>query len=161
MDEPTYNYKMYYNQGIEEELVNILEKMKPVTLIIKNKGNTKEQNIFSDYINDNYYHISKPNIYLRKDYFLNQKYIVQQYDHSYNYYEYDEDKGMYKSTPIDEQKIKECMPILFASIVTDYNISGCEIKKIDNKKFWHWFILKEKPMHTKKAITNKNENQKI
>lgn len=61
-------HKIYCQELLQNEQIDILEKLKPLILVLENKPD--EQNAFIDYVNANYY--DDEMLYMRKDYFKRQ-----------------------------------------------------------------------------------------
>lgn len=157
MNKEIYNYCIQYQESIYEKLVEILDELKPITLRIYDIPKSYT-NIFTTYIDDNYHFVSPLNLYLHKDYFQNKSYIYKyfHYRHYHIYHVYDEKTKSYTSTEIDPLNIRNLLPSLLVNENEDNESNDYEMIKIDHCiDHKHTFILKEKTIRTKKAVTTK------
>lgn len=155
MNKELYYYRIQYQEFVHEKLLEIVDMLKPITLVIDDIPDSN--NIFTTYINDNYYYTPSLRLYSRKDYFPRNGYIYKDYDtlgyYDYHYYEYNGETKKENSVQVDKKKLQSFLPILAISKFDNNELDGEIIKINYNGK--SILILKEKPIRTKKAVTTK------
>lgn len=173
MNGHTPYYKIYYLPEIDEELIYILEKLRPLILVIENKP-TDNTNIFIDYVNTNYYYVETTNIHSRKDYFDDNRYI-EPYLGSHEtlkfYYRPYDNETRGRAIKIKQEQLDNMNHIICLSrrdittSPTNLNIDNFIIFKLpENIITSHGFtrsvyIFSKRQNRTKKAI-NQHDNNK-
>lgn len=159
-----YYYSCVYLPEIDQELINFLEQIKPITLEItqstsSSSSNASEQNYsqtFEDFINDNYYYNPNHRIYLSKKYFCNADYICKTHGTNfvitYYYCKFNQEKLMYDRSAINENQISDMTPILFVTGRCWSLPHGYDTVLIKEDVYRIHIITKKKGSYTKKAV---------
>lgn len=105
-------YKLTYYHEVEDEQIIILNKLKPLVIVVKNIINTTCK--LAKYLEDNYYHNVKLKLYTLKNYFKNNCYISISMDYGdlgYTYYKSIEGQS-YHGSIISKADIIALAPVI-------------------------------------------------
>lgn len=143
---PVINYYVvHYLPEIEETIIELLQKIEPLTLEIVATTITKEySDTFEKFLDMNYYYIIRLDLYCSKQYFHNANFIreknfyVSRHEDppnlnltvTYTFNKFNTVNLNYHPEKIDVAEIKYYTPIILLADNVLTNIDGCEILKI-------------------------------
>lgn len=147
---PLYHYVIDYNKNIESELIDILKKIKPLTIEVRNLP-YNATNIFATYLTNKYCYNTYVQLYTRKSYIEKNEYIYVSDSECFHGIRYN---GSYnnKNSDIDKQDIRKLTPIILLNhYFTRFELDDCNIIPIRGNKITSIYIIEEKIIRTKAA----------
>lgn len=173
MNQEIDHYQIQLADNINDELLSILEKTKPLTLTIINREEKIGSNEILDFLKENYHYNFKLNLYTYKHYFKENCGIEEighgNGIHDYVYRTFNCD-GMYEGrTLINYNDVEAYRPIIVYSTegiwfelsdnyVASLRIHGRNSHYNGRNIHYNMLIIKNKPLLTKKAVDSNNNN---
>lgn len=163
----TNHYLIQYDITIEDELIIILEKIRPLVVTIKDMGTQLPPSKLADYLNDCYYYNVILNLYTNKHYFKNNSCIEEVYDgpnnnfgnRQYRYLVFNENNVIHNDVIIAWSDIKTFEPIIiYCGDDLRFNFERedrpIKLDAYGREGEYNIYLAKEKQIITKKALNN-------